>query len=209
MIPGLSGTQTPNRFPGTPGFQSGAPCLSFGNHRQKEALYWPYPACSTGTHRLCCFPGHSLRSLMCPHLLLPQNRLPRKDFRFRLGSGRCRCPVSRRDSVCGRYPVSRPGSVCHRCPVSRPGSVCRRCPVSLPVPACRRCPWSRPVPACRRCPVSRPGSVCRRYPVSRPGPESCPEIVSQQDCWLGRTRLFPKTMRPPETGLLLFSLFHF
>ena len=25
----------------------------------------------------------------------------------------------------------------------------------------------------------------------------------------GRTRLFPKTMRQPETGLLLFSLFHF
>ena len=157
-------------------YNLGAPCLSFGNHRQKEALYWPYPACSTGTHRLCCFlccfPGHSLRSLMCP-LLLPQNRLLRKDFRFRPGSGRCRCPVSRRDSVCRRYPVSRPGSVC------------------------------------RRCPVSRPGPVCRRYPVSRPGPESCPEIVSQQDCWLGRTRLFPKTMRQPETGLLLFSLFHF
>ena len=132
------------QVPRDPGFQSGAPCLSFGNHRQKEALYWPYPACSTGTHRLCCFlccfPGHSLRSLMCP-LLLPQNRLLRKDFRFRPGSGRCRCPVSRRDSVCRRYPVSRPGSVCRRCPVSRPGSVCRRYPVSRPVlnPARRLC----------------------------------------------------------------------
>ena len=118
-------------------------------------------------------PGHSLRSLMCPHLLPPQNRLLRKDFRFRPGSGRC------------RYPVYRPGSVCRRCPVYRPGS------------------------AHRRCPVSRLGPVCCRYPVSRPGPESCPEFVSQQDCWPGRTRLFPKTMRQPETGLLLFFLIPF
>lgn len=61
------------QFPGTPGFHP-APRLSFRQSQQvKEALYWPYPAHPTGTHRLCCFP--------CACSLM-QNRLPPlSDFR--------------------------------------------------------------------------------------------------------------------------------